>query len=336
MDMEISDLIRFNELLDSAIAQKSLDEDFLALRQSELDGISKSCDVKHIPFIALSYAKLMELTILLAGTYADNCQSMKFGDLVVNPRHIDVCILNVGLINNDYGIEESIPLWFKQQVRECVGSQYSEDLGRMVIDPSLLFHFVEQGLLLSIVKKERHGRLSDQFQGVISGHVQLAFSNNIEDAQAVACNPVEELGCGGGRGECRDVASWLASNTVLNVVKDTLRSDLMDVLSETMSDDYLKSIDKRFEKALHSLNYVEIGRKSFVNFPYDDEVPIAEWGEINNTLCQFTLDGYGMIQSELDKSLTNPCYESPFLNRLLYNVPEHRAQVGHNWSQPSC
>ncbi len=57
----------------------------------------------------------MELTVLLAGKYADNCQNVDFGDLVVNPRHIDVCILNAGLITEDYGVTENLPLWFKNK-----------------------------------------------------------------------------------------------------------------------------------------------------------------------------------------------------------------------------
>lgn len=327
MDMAIGDLIRFNERLDSAIDPKSLDEDFIALRQDELDCISMSCDVKHIPFVALSYAKLMELTILLAGSYADNGQSMKIGDLVLNPRHIDVCILNTSLIKEDYGIDEGVSNWFKQQVRERIGWQYSEDLGRMVVDPYLLSYFVEKGLLLRIVKKERHGRLSDQFRYCITDYSQFAFSKYVENSMSVKHNTIKSFDCGCGMGECRDVASWLSSSTVLNIVKDTLKSDLMNELCESMSEDYLKSIDKRFEKAFYSLNYVEIGRESFVDFPYNDEVPAAEWAEINNTLCHFTLDGYGVIQSELDKSLSNSCYESPFLNRFLYNAPERRGQM---------
>ncbi|WP_031483110.1 hypothetical protein [Maridesulfovibrio frigidus] len=321
MDTTICDLIRFNELLDSTIDPKNLDEEFITLRQVELERISKNSVVKHFSFIALSYAKLMELTVLLAGTYADNCQIQNFGDLMVNPRHIDVCILNARLIKEDYGISGSLPLWFKKQVHESIGSRYSEDLGRMVVDPSLLSHFVEKGLLLRTVKKERHRGLSDQFRDFIPGDAQLAFSTYVEEVKPIAHNPVEVLGCGGGRVACLDVASWLASSTVLNIVKGSLITDIMNVLREVMSDDYLKSINKKFEKAHNSLSYVNMGRKNFVNFPYDEEIPIAEWAEINNTLCHFTLDGYGMIQSELDKSLSNPCYKSPLLNSFLYNTP---------------
>ncbi|WP_239061000.1 hypothetical protein [Desulfovibrio sp. JC022] len=322
MDMTIGDLVRFNEFLDSTIDQKNLDEEFITLRQAELEGISKNSDVKYFPFVALSYAKLMELTVLLAGKYADNCQITDFGDLVINPRHIDVCILNARSIKEDYGITGSIPLWFKKQVQECTGSQYSEDLGKMAVDPTLLFHFVEQGLLLRIVKKERHGRLSDQFRDCIPYDAQSAFSKEIEEFNPIAHNPVKDLGCGGGKVACLDVASWLASNTVLNVVKGSLKADLIDVLRDVMSDDYLKSINTKFEKAQDSLAYINMGRKNFGNFPYNEEVPISEWAEINQTLCHFTLDGYGMIQSELDKSFSNPCYKSPFLNGLLYNAPK--------------
>ncbi|TIH17174.1 hypothetical protein D0S45_08420 [Marinifilum sp. JC120] len=342
MDMTISDLIRFNEFLDSTIDPKNLDEEFITLRQVELEGISKNSDVKHFPFIALSYAKLMELTVLLAGTYADNYKVVDFGNLVVNPRHIDVCILNAKLIKEDYGITDSIPLWFKKQVHECIGSQYSEDLGRMVVDPSLLSHFVKTGLLLRIVKKERHKRLSDQFRGCIPSDAQLAFSKYAEDVKPIAHNSVKALGCGGRRVENLDVASWLASSTVLNIVKGTLKTDLMNVLREVMSEDYLKSINKKFEKAHNSLDYIHMGRKNFVNFPYDEEVPIAGWAEINHTLCHFTLDGYAMIQSELDKSLSDPCYKSPFLNRL-YNFPKtqdtnaqkHHVKFQHHLTCPS-
>ena len=320
--MIIGDLIRFNEFLDSKIDTENLDEEFITLRQVELECISKNSDVKYFPFIALTYAKLMELTVLLAGKYADNCQIKDFGDIMANSRHIDVCILNTRLIKEDYGITENIPLWFKKQVQWYIGSQYSEDMGRMIVNPALIFHFVEKGLLLRIVKKERHRRLSDQFRDCIPSDAQLAFPKYIEKFTLTGHNPVKRLSCGGGRGESLDVASWLANSTVLNIVKGCLTTDLMNVLREAISDDYLKSINKRFEKAHNSLAYVHMGRKNFANFPYDEKVPVAEWAEINHTLCHFTLDGYALIQSELDKSLSNPCYKSPYLNRLLYNVPK--------------
>jgi hypothetical protein len=263
----------------------------------------------------------MELTVFLAGKFADNCQMVDFGDLVVNPRHIDVCILNARFIEENYGVADSLPLWFKAQVHECVGSRYIEDLGRMVVAPSLLFHFVEKGILLRIVKKDRHMRLSDQFRACIPGGAQSAFSTYIGEVKPSAHSSVKGLGCGSGRRERLDVASWLAGNTVLNIAKGSVKIDMMNALGEVMSDDYLKSINTRFEKAFNSLSYVSMGRKNFVNFPYNDEVSIEDWAEINQTLCHFTLDGYGMIQSELDKSLSNPYYKSHFLNRL-YNFPK--------------
>ncbi|EGB16052.1 hypothetical protein DND132_2849 [Pseudodesulfovibrio mercurii] len=316
MDMTIADLTRFNEFLDATLDPRSLDEEFITSRQVELEDISKNSDGKHLPLIALSYAKLLELTVLLAGRYSDNCQIADFGDLVVNPRHIDVCILNTRLINEDYGITDSIPLWFKRQVRECAGDRYSEDLGRMVVDPALLLHFVEAGLLLRTVAKERHGRLSDQFRYCISDGPQ-----HIERGTPVVPDAVKMLGCGCGRTACSDVASWLASSTVLNIVKGSLKTDLMDVLHEVMSNGYMRSIDKKFEKAFDSLHYVSIARKNFDNFPYNDEVKISEWDEINNTLCHFNLEGYSVIQSELDKSLSSPFYRSPLLGISLCDMP---------------
>lgn len=322
MDMMTGDLIKFNKFLDSAIDLKNLDEDFIGLRQTELEGISKISVVKHFPLIALSYAKLMELTVFLVGKYADNCQTMDFGDLMVNPRHIDVCILNTRLIKKEYGVTGSIPRWFKKQVRECTGSQYSEDLGRMVVNPSLLAHFVEKGLVLKIVKKERHGRLSDQFRDYVPYYAQSAFSKKIEEFNPTAHNPVKELDLGENIGKGLDVAPWLAKNTVLNVVQSCLKNDLMNVLSEAMSDDYLKSMNSKFEKTHSALAYIDMGRKNFANYPYDEQVPIAEWDDINQNLCHFTLDGYAMVQSELDKSLSDPNYNSHLLNSLLHNAPK--------------
>ena len=321
MDRTIADLRRFNEFLDSTIDPKKLDEKFITSRQVELEDISKNADGKHVPLIALSYAKLLELTVLLAGRYSDNGQIVDFGDIVVNPRHIDVCILNARLIKEDYGIRDNFPLWFKRQVRECTGSRYSEDLGRMVVDPALLSHFVEKGVLLRTVKKERHGKLSEQFRYCISDCSQAGFSTYTGQAAPIAHNAVKVLGCGCGRFECRDVASWLANNTVLNIVKGALKTELMDKLHGFMSTDYLKSINNKFEKAFSALHYVSIGRKNFVNFPYNDEVNISDWDEINNTLCHFNLDGYCVIQSELDRSLSSPYYRSPFLDMSLYGVP---------------
>ena len=329
MDMTIGDLIGFNEFLDSTIDPKNLDEEFITSRLAELDGISRNSDVGCFHLIALSYAKLLELTVLLAGTYADNCQIVEFGNLVVNPRHIDVCVLNAGLIAEDYGINDSMPLWFKKQVHECIGSQYTEDLGRMVVDPTVLLHFVEKGLLLRIVKKERHVRLSDQFRGCIAVDAQSDFSKCIGEVEPVAHSSVKELGCGSGRNKCPDVASWLAGNTVLNIVEGSVKTDIMNVLHGVMSDDYLKSINKKFAKAFDSLSYVDMGRKNFANFPYNDEVSTADWDEINHTLCHFEFDGYDMIQSELDKSLSSPYYKSPFLSRLLCNYPKTQDAGDH-------
>ncbi|WP_316897861.1 hypothetical protein [Pseudodesulfovibrio indicus] len=331
MDTTIADLMRFNEFLDSSVDPNTLDEEFITARQVELESISKNSDVESLPLIALSYAKLMELTIFLAGRYSDNCRIADFGDLVVNPRHMDVCILNTGLIKDAYGITDGIPLWFKSQVRESVGSRYSEDLGKMVVDPSLLSRFVDEGLLLATVKKERHKRLSDQFRSCIQGDPRLAFFKDEDVAPLPRQNVV---GCGGGRAECLDVASWLADSTVLNMVTGTLKSDLMGVLRDVVSDDYLKSIDARFEKAFHSLHYVSVGRQNLSHYPYDDEVRTAEWDEINRTLCHFTLDGYGVIRGELDKSLSDPWSRSRFLNGLLYDMPRtwdaSRAQLAGN------
>jgi len=269
MDMTIARLISFNEFLDATLDPKTLDEEFITSRQVELESISKNSDAEYFPIIALSYAKLMELTVLLAGRCADSGQLVDFGDIVANPRHMDVCILNTGLIKEDCGITDGIPLWFKRRVREIAGSQYSEDMGRMVVAPSLLLQFVENGLLLRTVKKERHGRLSDQFKNCIPGASQLAFSEYVEDVTPVERNP-GKVGCGYSGAEGLDVASWLAGSTVLNIVKGTLKADLMDVLREFLSDDYLGLIDKKFEKALNSLHYVSIGRKNFANFPYND------------------------------------------------------------------
>lgn len=321
MDMTIADVTRFNDSLDSTVDPMNLDEEFITSRQVELEDISENSDARHFPLIALSYAKLLELTVFLAGTYADNCRSADFGDLVVNPRHIDVCILNTRMIEEEYGITDCVPLWFKKQVHERAGSRYAEYLGRMVVDPSLLLHFAEKGLLLRTVKKERRGRLSDQFRHCIIGDPQLAFPEHVENVTPVERDPEQVLGCGCGRVRCLDIASWLAGSTVLNIVKNTLKADLMDVLRGAMSDDYLLSIDSKLGKACDSLHYLTIGRKNFANFPYDDGVPTAEWDEIDHSLCRFTLDGYGEIQSELDKSLSDPSYSSPFLNRLLYNTP---------------
>jgi hypothetical protein len=318
--MIIADLIQFNEFLDSKIDPMNLDEDFIGSRQGELEGISKHSDAAYFPLVALSYAKLLELTIFLAGRCSDNCQLVEFGDLVVNPRHMDVCILNTRLIQEKYGITDSVPLWFKRQVRERIGSRYSEDLGRMVVDPALLVQFVEEGLLLRTEKKERHGRLSDQFRYCVSGEPQAAISY-IEGRARNTHNTGKVLDCGCGRIECRHVASWLASSTVLNIVKGTLKGNLMDILREAMSTSYMNGVDKRFEKAFSSMNYVSMGRKNFVNFPYDEDVKISEWAAINNALCHFNLDGYSLIQSELDKSLSSPYYRSPLLDVSLYKVP---------------
>ncbi|OIQ50548.1 hypothetical protein BerOc1_02488 [Pseudodesulfovibrio hydrargyri] len=317
----IADVIQFNEFLDSTIDPKNLDEDFITSRQVELEDISKHSDAAYLPLVALSYAKLLELTVLLTGKCADNCQIVEFGDLVVNPRHMDVCILNTRLVQEDYGVTDCVPLWFKRQVRARIGSHYAEDLGRMVVDPALLVQFLDEGLLLRTEKKERHGRLSDQFRYCVSDDPQSAFSAYVEEGKQNTHNPGKVLGCGRARTVCHHVASWLADSTVLNIVKGALKTDLVAILRGVMSTDYLNEIDKKFEKAFSSMNYVSMARKNFVNFPYDDDVNISEWAEINNALCHFNLDGYAVIQSELDKILSSPYYRSHLLDVSLYNAP---------------
>jgi len=81
-------LIRFNEDLERHAAPTRLNERFLESRVEALEGAD--CDPG--PIHALTLARLIELTLLCAGSYADNGCPAEVGDLLFNPRLILVHI----------------------------------------------------------------------------------------------------------------------------------------------------------------------------------------------------------------------------------------------------
>lgn len=81
-------LIRFNENLELDASPTRLNEGFLEARLEELEG----ADCAPGPIYALTLARLIELTLLCAGNYADNGCLAEVGDLLFNPRLILVHI----------------------------------------------------------------------------------------------------------------------------------------------------------------------------------------------------------------------------------------------------
>lgn len=81
-------LLRFNEELERDALPTRLNERFLEARVESLEGAS--CDPG--PVYTLTLARLIELTLLCAGSYADNGRPAEVGDLLFNPRLILVHI----------------------------------------------------------------------------------------------------------------------------------------------------------------------------------------------------------------------------------------------------
>jgi hypothetical protein len=74
----------FNAALDRESRPENLNERFLERKLQELDGL----DVGWGGPYWLTLARITELTLLSAGTYADNGEFAAAGDLLVNPRRI--------------------------------------------------------------------------------------------------------------------------------------------------------------------------------------------------------------------------------------------------------
>ena len=76
--------MEFNAVLDREARPENLNEGFLERKLDELDGL----DVGRGASYWLTLARITELTLLCAGTYADNGELAAAGDLLVNPRLI--------------------------------------------------------------------------------------------------------------------------------------------------------------------------------------------------------------------------------------------------------
>jgi hypothetical protein len=83
-------LFEYNALLEEESYASSLNERFLEQKIGELEKIGSI----RKDLYWLTFARLNELTLLCAGSYADNFEFTAAGDLVVNPRLILVHIRN--------------------------------------------------------------------------------------------------------------------------------------------------------------------------------------------------------------------------------------------------
>jgi hypothetical protein len=84
-------LMEFNALLDRESRPEHLNERLLERKLEELDGL----DVGQGEAYWLTLARITELTLLCAGTYADNGEFAAAGDLLVNPRLILIHVRGV-------------------------------------------------------------------------------------------------------------------------------------------------------------------------------------------------------------------------------------------------
>ncbi|MBW1779647.1 MAG: hypothetical protein JRL30_02805 [Deltaproteobacteria bacterium] len=82
------DLVKLNTSLERDARLSRLNETLLEKRLHELEGIG--C-VRGAAY-GLTLARINELALLCAGTYADHCEVQGVGDLLFNPRHILVYI----------------------------------------------------------------------------------------------------------------------------------------------------------------------------------------------------------------------------------------------------
>jgi len=78
------DIRAFNRSLNAIASPHLLNERVLEARLYELEALS----VHHNPAYWLTYARLAELTLFCAGTYACHGEIIASGDLLVNPRRI--------------------------------------------------------------------------------------------------------------------------------------------------------------------------------------------------------------------------------------------------------
>ena len=76
--------MEFNAVLDREARPENLNEGFLERKLEELDGLDAG---RGAPYW-LTLARITELALLCAGTYADNGELAAAGDLLVNPRLI--------------------------------------------------------------------------------------------------------------------------------------------------------------------------------------------------------------------------------------------------------
>ena len=83
--------MEFNAVLDRESKPENLNERFLARNLEELDGLDVG---RGVPYW-LTLARITELTLLCAGTYADNAELAAAGDLLVNPRLILIHVRGV-------------------------------------------------------------------------------------------------------------------------------------------------------------------------------------------------------------------------------------------------
>ena len=93
--------MEFNAVLDREARPENLNEGFLERKLDELDAL----DVGGGAPYWLTLARITELTLLCAGTYADNGELAAAGDLLVNPRLIVIHVrgLSEPLVKNRRG-----------------------------------------------------------------------------------------------------------------------------------------------------------------------------------------------------------------------------------------
>ena len=92
IDKKADPLIKLNRKLDSACTPHLINEAFIAAFHSRMIRYTGPKDV----YYWLTYARITEAALLCAGNYADNCEFSAAGDLLANPRCIDVYNLKSG------------------------------------------------------------------------------------------------------------------------------------------------------------------------------------------------------------------------------------------------
>jgi hypothetical protein len=141
LPFERNPILILNEALDDLYVPYAVNEPTI---ENFLDDL-EAFDITDQPVYWLEMSRLLELTLICAGHYADNCEFSAAGDLLVNPRK--VLIHRKGhphpVIKHRHG-RLTDQLNNKLTCRELVLSQVKNEVGVEVAKPAILPYLLER------------------------------------------------------------------------------------------------------------------------------------------------------------------------------------------------